>query len=173
VKPLRSSGVTAAVCQLVYHSQIDPRIHEHHQRVTAPDHQRKPQHLQQHSPLSLLSTDWHRASVWNKCSGASLVSLIQEVGNWTLVGMTHSKAAGKLVKTWDPGTLVLRLGDFKEGKDERKLNCIHYLAALRYLQAPEGKFLSRWPSSLVLILSAHLLSCSIRKAILRAVSSGF
>ena len=26
--------------------------------------------------------------------------------------MTHSKASGKLVKTWDPGTLVLRPGDF-------------------------------------------------------------
>ena len=32
--------------------------------------------------------------------------------------MTHLKAAGKLVKTWDTGTLVLRLGDFQEGKDE-------------------------------------------------------
>ena len=32
--------------------------------------------------------------------------------------MTHLKAAGKLVKTWDTGTLVLRLGDFREGKDE-------------------------------------------------------
>ena len=59
----------------------------------------------------------------------------------TLGCMIHSKAVGKLVKTWDPGTQVLRLGDFQEGKYERKLNCIHYLAALRYLQAPKWKFL--------------------------------
>ena len=77
------------------------------------------------------------------------------------------------MKTWDPGTLVLRLGDFQEGKDERKLNCIHYLAALGYLETPEGKFLSLWPSSLVLILSADLPACSSRKAVFSAVSSGF
>ena len=87
--------------------------------------------------------------------------------------MTHSKVAGKLVKTCDPVTLVPRLDDFKEGKDERKLNCIPCWAALRYLQAPEWKFLSLCPSSLVLILSADLPSCSSRKAILQAVSSGF
>ena len=82
-------------------------------------------------------------------------------------------AAGKLVKTWGPGALVPRLGYFQEGKDERKLNCIHCLVALRCLQAPEWKFLSRRPSSLVLIISANLLPCSSRKAIFRAVSSGF
>ena len=32
--------------------------------------------------------------------------------------MTQLKAAGKLVKTWDPGTLVPRLGDFQERQDE-------------------------------------------------------
>ena len=56
--------------------------------------------------------------------------------------MIHLKAAGKLVETWDPGTLVPRLGDFKEEKDERKLNCIHCWVALRCLQAPEWKLLS-------------------------------
>jgi len=86
--------------------------------------------------------------------------------------ITHYKAAGKLVNTWNPGNLVLRLGDFQEGKDERKLNCIHCWAALRYLQAPECKFLSHCPSSLVLILSADLPSCSSRKAILQALSLG-
>ena len=91
----------------------------------------------------------------------------------TLGCMIHSKAVGKLVKTCDPVTLVPRLDDFKEGKDERKLNCIPCWAALRYLQAPEWKFLSLCPSSLVLILSADLPSCSSRKAILQAVSSGF
>ena len=86
--------------------------------------------------------------------------------------MTHSKASGKLVKTWDPGTLAPRLGDFQEGKDERKLNCIHCWAALRFLQAPEWKFLSRCPSTLVLILLADLPYCSNRKAILQALSLG-
>ena len=90
----------------------------------------------------------------------------------TLGCMIHSKAVGKLVKTWDPGTLVPRLGDFQEGKEERKLHCIHCWAALRYLQAPEWKFLSRYPSSLLLILLADLPSGSSRKAILQAVSSG-
>ena len=71
--------------------------------------------------------------------------------------MTHLKAAGKLVKTWDPGILVPRLGDFQEGKDERKLDCIHYWVALRCLQAPEWKFHSLCRSSLVPILSADLL----------------
>ena len=60
------------------------------------------------------------------------------------------------MKTWDPGTLVPRLGDFKEGKDERKINFIHCWVALRCLQAPEWKFHSLCPSSLVLILSADL-----------------
>ena len=45
--------------------------------------------------------------------------------------MTHSKAAGILVKNRDPEILVLRVGDFQEGKDERKLHCIHCWAALR------------------------------------------
>ena len=44
---------------------------------------------------------------------------------------------------------------------------------LRCLQAAEWKFLSCCPSSLAPILSADLLSYSSRKAILRAVSSGF
>ena len=87
--------------------------------------------------------------------------------------MTHLKAAGKLVKTWDPGTLVPRLGDFKEGKDERKLNCIHCWVALRCLQAPEWKFHSLCHSSLLPILSADLPPCSSRKATFRAVSFGF
>ena len=95
------------------------------------------------------------------------------MGNWTLGCMIHLKAAGKLVETWDPGTLVPRLGDFKEEKDERKLNCIHCCVALRCLQAPEWKFLSLCPSSLVLILSTDLPPCSSRKAIFRAVFSGF
>ena len=69
------------------------------------------------------------------------------------------------MKTWDPGTLVPRLGAFQEGKDERKLNCIHCWVALRCLQAPEWKFLSCCPSSLVLILSADLPPCSSRKTI--------
>ena len=86
--------------------------------------------------------------------------------------MTHLKVEGKLVKTRDPGTLVPRLGDFQEGKDERKLNCMHYWVALRGLQAPEWKFLSLCPSSLAPILSTDLPPCSIRKEILRAVSSG-
>ena len=133
-------------------------------QLQPPAHHRQPQHPQKHAPLIHLSTDCH----W-----ASPVSLIQEMGNWTLGCMTHSKAAGKLVNTWDPGTLVLRPGDFNEGKDERKLNCIHCWEALRYLQAPECKFISHCPSSLVLILSAGLPSCSSRKAILQAVSSGF
>ena len=30
-----------------------------------------------------------------------------------------------------------RLGDFQEGQDERKLNCLHYWGVLRYLQVPE------------------------------------
>ena len=87
--------------------------------------------------------------------------------------MTHLKAAGKLVKTWDPGTLVPRLGDIQEVEDERKLNCSYYWVALRYLQAPECKFLSSCPSSLVLILSVDLPLCSSKKAICRTVSSGF
>ena len=142
-------------------------------QLQPPAHQRQPQHHQQHPPQSLLSTDWHRTSVWNKYSGASPVSLIQEMGNWTLGCMIHLKATGKLVKTWDPGILVPRLGDFQEGKDERKLNCIHCWVALRCLQAPEWKFLSLCPSSLVPILSADLPPCISRKAIVRAVSSGF
>ena len=96
----------------------EPKIHGHHPAVMAPCHQRQTQQPQKHTPLSHLSTDWHWASVWNKCSVASPASLIQEMGNWTLGCMTHLKAAGKLVKTWDPGTLVPRLGDFQEGKDE-------------------------------------------------------
>ena len=142
-------------------------------QLQPPARQKQPQLPQQHPLPSHLSTDWHWASVWNKCSGASPVSLIQEMGNWTLGCMTHLKAAGKLVKTWDPGTLVPRLRDFQEGKDERKLNCIHYWVALRCLQAPEGKFLSLCPSSLVPILSADLPPCSSRKAIFREVSFGF
>ena len=106
-------------------------------QLQPPAHQRQPQ---QHAPLSHLSTDFHWASVWDKCSGANPVSLTQEMGNWILGCMTHLKAEGKLVKTWDPGTLVPRLGDFQEGKDERNLNCIHSWVALRCLQAPELKF---------------------------------
>jgi len=86
--------------------------------------------------------------------------------------MTHL-SAGKLVKTWDPGTPVPRLGDFPEGKDERKLHCIHCWTALRYLQATEWKFLSLCPSILVPILSAYLPPCTSRKAIFKAVSSAF
>ena len=142
-------------------------------QLQLPAHQRQPQHHQQHPPQSLLSTDWHRTSVWNKYSGASPVSLIQEMGNRTLGFMIHLKAAGKLVKTWCPGTLVPSLGDFQEGKDERKLNCIHCWVALRCLQAPEWKFHSLCRSSLVRILSADLPPCSSRKAIFRAVSFGF
>ena len=142
-------------------------------QLQPPAHQRQTQHPQQHAPLGHLSTDWHWTSVWNKCSGASPVSLIQEMGNWTLGCMIHLKAAGTLVKTWDPGTLVPRLGAFQEGKDERKLNCIHCWVALRCLQAPEWKFLSSCPWSLVPILSADLPPCSSRKAIFRAVSFGF
>ena len=85
--------------------------------------------------------------------------------------MIHLKAAGKLVKTWDPETP--RLGDFQEGKDETKLNCLHCWIALRFLQTPEWKFHSLCPSSLVLILSAYLLPCNNRKAIFRDVSFGF
>ena len=110
-----------------------------------PDHH----HPQQQPPLSHLSTDWNWDSIWKKCSGASPASLIQEMGNWTLGCMTHLKAAGKLEKTWGPGTLVPRLGDFQEGRDERNLNCIHCWVTLRCLQAPEWKFLSCCPSSLV------------------------
>ena len=128
-----------------------------------PAHQRQPQHHQQHAALSHLSTDWHWASVWNKCSGASPGSLIQEMANWTLGCMTHLKVEGKIVKTCDPGTLVPRLGDLQEGQDERKLNCIHCWGAHRCLQAPERKFLSHCPSSLVLISSADLPPCSSRK----------
>ena len=130
-------------------------------------HQRLPQHPQQHTPLSHLSADWHWASVWNKCSRGSPVSLIQEMGNGILGCMSHLKDAGKLVKTWDPGTLVPRLGDFQEGQDERKLNCIHSWGALKCLQAPGWKFLSRCPSSLALILSADLPPCSSREEIVR------
>ena len=82
-------------------------------------------------------------------------------------------AVGKLVKTWNPGNSVPRLGDFQEGNDERKLHCIHFWVALRCLQAPEWKFLSRWPLSLVLILLADLPPWSSRNAIFRAVSSRF
>ena len=98
-----------------------------------PSHHMQPQHPWQHTPLSHLSTDWHWASVWNKHSGASPVSLIQEMGNWTLGCMIHSKAADKLGKTWDPRPLVLGLGDLWERKDLRKLNCIQCWAALRGL----------------------------------------
>ena len=135
-------------------------------------HQRQPQHPQQNAPLSHLSADWHWVSVWNKCHGASPVSIIQEIGNWTLGCMSHIKATGKWVKTWDPGTLVPRLGDFQEGQGERKLNCIHCWGALRSLQAPEWNFLSRCPSRLAPILSADLPPCSSRKAIVRAVLLG-
>ena len=69
--------------------------------------------------------------------------------------------------------MVPRLGDSQEGKDERKLNCIHCWVGLRCLQAPEWKVLYLSPSSLVPILSADLPPCSSRKAIFRAVSSGF
>ena len=130
-------------------------------------------HPQQQLPLSHLSSDWHWASIWNKCSGASPVSLIQEMGNWTLGCTTHIKATGKLVKTWDPRTLVPMLGDFQEGKDERNLNCIHCRVALRCLQSPEWKFLSHCPSNLVPILAADLPPCWSRKAIFKAVSSWF
>ena len=135
--------------------------------------QRQPQHPQQHAPLSHLSTDWHWASVWNKCSGGSPVSLIQEMVNWTLGCMSHLKAAGKLVKTWDAGTLFPRLGDFKEGQDEQKLNFIHYWGALRCLKAPEWKLISHRPSSLVATWPTNLPPCSSRRAIVRAVSSVF
>ena len=87
------------------------------------------------------------------------------MGNWILGCMTHSKAAGKLVKTWEPETLVLSIGDLQEGKDDIKLNCIHCWAALRGLQVPEWKFLSHCPSSLAAILSEDLSSCSSRKAL--------
>ena len=69
--------------------------------------------------------------------------------------------------------MVPRLGDSQEGKDERKLNCIHCWVGLRCLQAPEWKVLYLSPSSLVPILSADLPPCSSRKAIFRAVSFGF
>ena len=93
------------------------------------------------------------------------------MGNWTQGCMTQLKAAGKLVKTWDPGTLVPRLGDFQERQDEWKLNFIHCWGALRCLQTPEWKFLSCCPSSLSPILSAVQPPCSSRKAIFKAVSS--
>ena len=150
----------------------DPRPMNITSQLHPPAHQRQPYHPQQHPPLSHLSIDWHWASVWNKCSGASPVSLIQrwETEPW---GIWLTLAAGELVKTWDPGNLLPRLGDFQEEKDERKLNCIHYWVAIRCLKAPEWKFLSCCPSSLVPVLSADLPPCSSRKAIFRAVSSGF
>ena len=141
-------------------------------QLQPPAHQRQPQHPQQHPPLSHLSTHWHWASLWNKCSGASPVSLIQEMGNWTLGCMTHLKAADNLVKTWDTGTLVPRLWDFQEGKDERTCNCIQCGGACRCLQAPDWRVLSLCPSSLIQILSAYLPPCSSKKAIFRAFSSG-
>ena len=87
--------------------------------------------------------------------------------------MTQFKAPGKLVKTWDPGTLVPRLEDFPEGQDEQLLNYIHCCGALRYLIAPEWKFLSHRLSSLAPNLSADQPPCSSRKAIVWAVSSVF
>ena len=110
-------------------------------------------------------------------SGTNVLEQIQSPSSkrWEteLWGVWLALAAGKLLKSWDPGTLVPRPGDFQEGKDERKLNCIHCWVTLRCLQAPEWKFLSRCPSSLVLILLADLPPCSSRKATFRAVSFGF
>ena len=77
--------------------------------------------------------------------------------------MTQLKASGKLMKTGDPGTLVPRLGDFQEGQDERKLNCIDCWGALRCLQSRRVEAPFRCPSSLVLISSADLPPCSSRK----------
>ena len=140
-------------------------------QLQPPAHQRQPQHPQQHASLSHFSADWHWASVWNKCSGGSLVSLIQEIGNRTLEFMTQFKPAGKLVKTWDLGTLILRLGDFLEGQDVWKVNCIHYWGAFSFLQHQEWKFLCCCPSSLVPNWPANLPPCNSRKAIFRAVCS--
>ena len=166
-------SVTAAVCQVVYHSQSwaqDP--------WTSPDSYSS---VPTRGSLSILRNTHH----WATCSligiepqsGTSVLEQVQppsskrwEIEPW---GVWLTLAADKLVKIWDTITLVPRLGDFQEGKDERKLNCIHCWIALRCLQTPEWKFLSHFPSSLVPILSADLLPCSSRKAIFRAVSSGF
>ena len=94
------------------------------------------------------------------------------MGNWTLGCMTH------LSCRW----VSEDLGPRNSGSQARwlpgrewseKLNCIHCWVTLRCLQAPEWKFLSCCPSSLVLILSAYLPPRSRRKAIFRALSSGF
>ena len=161
------------MCQVVYHSQPwaqDP--------WTSPDSYIP---LPTRGNLIILSN----SHLWATCpligiesySGTSVLEHVQspsykkwETEPW---GVWLTLAAGKFMKTWDLGILVPRLGDFQEKKDERKLHCIHFWVALRCLQAPEWKFLSSCPSSLVPISSADLPPCSSRKAIFRAVSSGF
>ena len=166
-------SVTAAVCQVLYRFQSWDQ-----DTWTSPD---------SYSPLPtrgnlVILINTH---LWASCqligielqSGTSVLEQVQSPSSkrWEteLWGVWLALAAGKLLKSWDPGTLVPRPGDFQEGKDERKLNCIHCWVALRCLQAPEWKFLSCCRSSLVLILSAGLPPCSSRKAIFRAVSSWF
>ena len=165
--------VTEAVCQVVYHSQSWAQ-----NPWTSPDSYSP---LPTRGKLSMLSN----RHLWATCSlpgiePQSETSVLEKVHSpsskwWETepwrVWLTL--AAGKLEKTWDPGTLVPRLGDFQEGYDERNLNCTHCWVTLRCLQAPEWKFLSHCPSSLIPILSADLPPCSSRKAIFRAVSSGF
>ena len=132
--------LTAAVCQLVCHSLF--WVH-HHQ--TWPGG---------HGPLmtrcglqvlgNMYFSDTCPLIGIELRSGTSVLEQVQSPsskwsGNWNLECMTHPKAAGKLVKHGDPGPLVLRLGGLWEGKEQRKLNCIHCWTALRGLQVPKQK----------------------------------
>ena len=134
--------LTAAVCQLVcpLHPFLSTGSMDITRQSQLPADQMQSQHSQQHVTLSHLSIDWHWASVWSKCSGTSPVSLIQEMGTWTLRCMTHSKAACGKGKCWVSGLLFLGLGERQEGKYHRKLNYIHCWAALRGLLMTELKY---------------------------------
>ena len=98
--------------------------------------------------LSILS----KTHVWVAClligiepqSGTSLLEQVLspsskrlETKPWS-VWLTLD--AGKLVNTGDSGTLFTRLGDFQEGKDERKLNCIHCWVTVRCRKHQSGSF---------------------------------
>lgn len=70
--------------------------------------------------------------------------------------MTYPKAAGKLVNRWDPGPLVLRLGELRAGKDQRQLSCNPLLGSSQKSAGAREEVLSPASSSLAPLLSPDL-----------------
>lgn len=70
--------------------------------------------------------------------------------------MTYPKAAGKLVNRWDPGPLVLRLGELRAGKDQRQLSCNPLLGSSQKSAGAREEALSPASSSLAPLLSPDL-----------------